>query len=250
MSGMSKNPVVMTREIDAYLKTNPDEVWVKATTDMQVVLSSRKKGEALAVPPVQPGDPVLLTRYATVDDLRNSDLRHMLMQGKLKLLSSEDAESFFTAKAKRLGAAPDQLKNDAVARENAFLQHAPLNAGDNRKADQRAVDIMKKTIPGRDDETSGGMEANPILTREAVNPRIVHLCRQASPSLKPEDRKPANLLLEEFMAIEDSMSMDDLEYIVANVGFKTVRKWAGKRQAILSGEVDVDETEEEAAESI
>lgn len=244
----TKNPVAMTREIDAYLKTNPDEVWAKATTDMQVVLSSRKKGETLGINPIEPGDPVLLTRYATVEELKNSDLRHMVMQGKLRLMSSDDAEAYFAAKAKRLNATPDRLKAEALQRESAYANHEPANSGDNRKADQRAADIMKRTMPTSSD--GGGMQINPELTRDVVKPRIVHLCRQASSQLKQEDRKPANLLLEEFLAIEDSLSMDDLEYIIANVAYKTVRSWATNRQAILSGEVIEDSESEAPVETI
>lgn len=228
-----RNPVELTKEIDAYLRSNPDEVWVKATTDMQVVLSPTNKNVQINIKPIPPGDPVNLSYRASIEDLRQSDLRHMIQRGVLKLMSPEEVHSFFEKKAARLEVSVEEARQRALQKDEEFRKSYAVV---DRRNGKSGADIMNHERPS-DDDAPGDSKINPQLRGLAVKPKIIHLVQSASSKLDPKDRKSAKLLLEEFGDIEDSLSDEDLRHIIEKVEYKTVAAWAKKR---LSGEDDTE----------
>lgn len=248
-----QSPVAATRLVDEYFKAYPDEVWARATTNAQVILSSQRKDQMLGVPPIAPGEPVLLTRYASVEDLKKSDLRHMVMQGRLRLMTPDEAQQYFEDRAQRRGESVETVRRKAEQREAAFLNHEPAALRDNngRRRDQTADDIMGKKLSGRDDmdgEQDPARAINPVLIASVIDPKVEYLCAMSSPKQPASVRKTASDLQDEFRCMEESLSMDDLEHIVATVPYKTVRNWATQRQEFLAGEEFGDGAGDEAGQ--
>lgn len=221
---MALSPTARAHLITEYFKEERDQVWVKAITDAQVVLTIKEGSDFIKVPYIEPGDPVLLTTYCSFEVLKKApDLRNMVMKGRLKLMTADEASTFFDAKAERLGTSPDAIKNQSFQRQQEYLNHEPL-------AMKAGMDVIHDTRSGTEEQNNA---VNPVLIKDRIKPKVYHLCRQSSAALPADQRKPANELQEEFLAIEESLDEDNLQYILANVGHKTIRDWAeGRIQAL------------------
>lgn len=190
-------------------------VWVKATAPrgQQVILEIRtQQGRRLKVPPIRPGDPVCLSKYATFDVIRDAeDVMQCWSNGIIKLMSSKEANDFFAVKAGRLKTTPEALKQKADQDARAALNAKPL----------------------KESEVDDSLAINTeyVNMEDVINPRLIYLCQQVSPMLKEEHRMPVNALQAELLDIEESLTLMDLEYIRANGFYPTIKKWAAARQA-------------------
>ena len=73
-----------------------------------------------------------------------------------------------------------------------------------------------------------------INSDEVINPRVLHLCTQVHPDIKDAEKMKANEMLSELETVEDSLKIDDYEYIRAHGYWKTVKNWAKARISKLS----------------
>lgn len=223
-------PSERAKAISDFFREERDNVWIKVTGDAQIVLNMKDGKDPISVPPIQPGDPILITKSVSYDQLKRAtgDFRDFVMKGYLKLLSQEEAQTYFEEKSARVGKSAEELMLASDAKWSDPVHSAGMRI---ESAEPRA----KVSAAQSESDTPG---YNPILTRDAVKPRVQHLCRQGSTQMPAEQRKPASELLEDFIDIEDSLSEDDVNYILANTAaqgeYKTVHAWANGKLASLT----------------
>lgn len=185
-------------------------VWAKATAPRgaQVITELQTAhGKRVKVPPIRPGDPVCLSKYATFDVLRDSpDLLQNANNGLIKLMTHEQANAYFERKAATLKTNPDQLRAKAEASAHASVF-------------QKARDVS--TV-----DRSQKMDDTYVSEEDVVNPRLHALCAQVQPMLKEGQKLPVNDLMSEILDLEESLTLEDLEYLDANGCYPSVKKWA------------------------
>lgn len=222
-------PSEKARWLTEFFKTDRDNVWLKSTSDMQVVLTIKDGKDILPIKPIPPGDPILITQQVDYGLLRKGtgDLRDFIMKGLIKIFSQEEAETYFTKKAAKLGVDAAELMAKAEKRSADPVAAAGMRVESN--------EVRQTPVADTDTPEAHGRGFNPVLTKDVVKPKVMTLCKRGSASQPKDLRLPARELQEEFEAIEDSLTEDDLSYIIANVNskgdYKTVRDWAESRLA-------------------
>lgn len=232
VSGAVKNSRSQT--FRAYFLEEKD-VWAKSLTDMQIILQVTNGGpkDIVKVPPLQPGDPVNLTNYASFNNLRDcQDLRHFHTNGKLKLMSQDEVDEYFVKKADRLSLTKDTVKARAARKLDDLLNTSTPTAN--------KMDAIRYSEKGPDTAD--------------VKPRVMHICAQASMSLPQANRLPVDQILERLSDLEETLTLHDVDHVIATAGhFKTVRKWALALKSdletkALDAEIAEMEEAEDAAE--
>jgi hypothetical protein len=189
-------------------------IWAKATAPRgaQVIVELQTAhGKRVKVPPVRPGDPVCLSKYATFEVLRDSpDLLQSANNGLIKLLTHAEANAFFEKKAKL-------LKTDAAA----LMQKADSSARSS---------IFQKKLETSQVDKSQRIEDTFVAEEDIVNPRLHNLCAQVQPMLKENEKMPVNEMMSEILDLEESLTLDDLEYLDANGYWPSVKKWAKSKK--------------------
>lgn len=209
-------------------------LWAKSTAPQgrQVIIHCESaSGQRYKIPPIKAGDPVCLSKFAPFGVLiENPDLIQCATSGLIKLMTSKEASGYFDKKAKL-------LKTDAQALMKKAENEARLAAQAKQTAESD-VDENRRI----DREVSASEDS-------LINPRLAHLMAQVSPMLKDHERMPASDLLASLLELEDSMSLDELEYVRARGFWPSVKKWAEKKQAELvdsSGVAENDDLADEA----
>lgn len=198
-------------------------VWAKATAPRgaQVIVEIRTANNTrVKIPPIKPGDPVCLSKYATFDVLRDApDLLQCANNGLVRLLSHVEATAFFQRKADLLKTTPDSLIQKADNEARAAVTARPLDA---TQVDQSARIYAER----------------PVDVEEAINPRLHTLAAQVSPLLKEGERLPVSTVMSELLDLEEALTMEDLEFVRSKMFYPSVKKWAEQKQhelAIASG---------------
>jgi len=187
-------------------------IWVKAIAPRgaQVIVEPKTAtGARVKVPAIKPGDPVCLSKYATFEILRDStDLNQCVTGGLLKLMTHAEVEAYFEKKASILKTSAEDLKAqaEADARKEAMARSRGLSSSEVDKS-QRVSSLEGST-------------------EDLVHPRLQALCAEVQPALKPNERMPVSELMTELLALEESITLDDLAYLQAHGFYPTVKKWA------------------------
>lgn len=202
-------------------------VWAKATApkgNQVIVECETSNGKRVKIPPIRPGEPVCLSKFATFEVLRNSpDLTQTANNGLIKLMTHAEAEAYYVKRAGTLKADPMELMQKSNARAKAEASARPL--------DVSSVDKSQKIVQGEYVDES-----------DVINPKILHLCEQVDIRLKDSDdmtakpnqrRMPVNEFMQEILELEDSLSLDEIEYIRSRGYYPTVKRWATAKQKEL-----------------
>lgn len=193
-------------------------VWAKATAakGAQVIIELKTAhGGRVKIPPIRPGDPVCLSKYATFELLRDAeDLRQAAVNGLVRLLTHTEASAIFAKKAARLKMSPAALMEQSARETAQQLRMKPL--------DPNEVD------------TSQQIPTTFVSIEDAVNPRLHHLCAQVHPMLKNNQRMPVSELMSEISDLEDVLTLDDWEFLRSSGYYPTVKKFAEQKQAELA----------------
>jgi len=222
-------PSERAKFVSDFFKEDRDNVWIKVTGSAQLVLTIKDGKDVIPVPPIRPGDPILLTKSVSYEQLRRStgDLRDFVIKGYLKLLTQEEAHTFFEAKAERTGKSAEEL-----------MLESDLRWADPVTSSGMYIDKTKPAARVSDTPEEGSPSGyNPALVRDPVQPRVQHLARQGSVQLPVDQRRPAKEILEDLIDIEESLKDVDLQFILnifATEGeYKTVRNWAERKLETL-----------------
>lgn len=185
-------------------------VWAKATAPQgrQVIAELQTAhGKRVKIPPIRPGDPICLSKFATFDVIRDSpDLIQAANNGLIKLMTHKQANDYFAKKAALLKTTPEQLKAnaEAAARQNVFT----------KRRETSEVDRSQR------------IEDSYVAEEDVVNPRLHNLCAQVQPMLKENQKMPVNEFMAEILDLEESLTLPDLEYLDALGYYPSVKKWA------------------------
>lgn len=195
-------------------------VWAKATAPRgrQVIIELKTaKGDRVKIPAIKSGDPVCLSKYATFDVLRDSsDITQCANNGLIRLMTHTEATAFFAKKAAILQTNPGELmkKSDQLARESMMNKPLAVTAVDST---QRIQDVQ-------------------VSTDDVVNPRLHHLCGQVAPQLKDNDRLPVKEFMSQILDLEETMTLEDLDYLRAHGYYPTAKKWADAKWSEMAKE--------------
>jgi len=200
-----------------YFKEEKD-VYIQNVSPGQVSLQFGRGDDAQGYTLRRKRDPINLTNYIPFKKIAEStDFRRMLARkpALFNLLTEEQYQSYFQAKAK-----VDKVSVDeAIANAEAVANH-------------KVVAPVKTTAPADEEEnTASKVERE----EDVVNPRVIHLCHQATSGEIPvsERMKPAELL-QELKDLESEFKFDDLEYVLAHIQVKAIRSWATGLQKSLT----------------
>lgn len=168
----------------------------------------------LPMPPIEPGMPVLVSRRARKEILRNcrSLLDHYDARA-CELLTREEADGFFTERAKLLGIAPSEVQNEQINAERAYLTK--------QKPDEPPP-IPKKSqnLPNESD---------------IIQPWILSLMQACDAAVDEKDRKPANEVLVMLDNARETLTVDDLQHVMARCAWSSVGDYALERLKELKG---------------
>lgn len=201
-------------------------IWAKATAPRgsQVILELKTPlGDRIKVPPLQAGDPICLSKYAFFDALKSStDITRCATSGLIRLMTTEEADAYFQKKAGILKRSADDLKREADRRSREAVTAKQL---DKSKVDKSAR---------MSDLDASRRSTDLVYEDDIVNPRVINLCHQVSPLLKEEQRLSVMELQEQLLALEDSMTLDDAQYVEANGFYPSIKKWGRAKVAELA----------------
>lgn len=197
-------------------------VWCKATAPKgrQVCVEVKTpNGQRLPLPPIKAGEPVCLSQFANFEALKDApDLSRCAQKGLIRLMDSQEADSFFVKKASILNTTPQALVDKAqqAAMQTAYAE--PL-------ADS-AIDKSQR------------LSNEFVSVEDVVNPRIQHICGEMSTSLADGQARLANDILSELVDMEESLTLEDFDFLYAgSTRYPSVRKWtAAARDALAERE--------------
>lgn len=238
---LKNNPAQPLLDIQKYFDTvDPKNggdglVWVKSIMKVEgggkgqvAVFLKNTQGERIHLPFIEPGDPICLSEYADLEDLRKgTNLRSCVSRRLLRFLTTQEAMKLVDDKAKFLGISTDELVE---------------------KARRRAQDVLnRKELDESEVDRDAALHA-PSEPEDIVNPYIRDLMAKVSVQLKDSQRVPASSIMEELLDMADQLSMDDFICIQAEGYWPTVKKWAGAKLAEMHGDSDDLENPEEGEE--
>lgn len=222
MQAAQINPAQTIMEINDFFekvdKANGGDgiVWAKATApkgNQVIIHAENSQGKRVPIPPIKAGEPVCISRFCPrLEVLRDlSDLAECARAGLLKLMTSQEAKAFFDKRAGLLKTSPQELM---------------------AKSHQEAAKVINaKPLSDAEVDTSQRLQEVPALSIEdAINPRVQHLCNQVSVRLDDDQKLPVKELMAELLNLEDSLSLEDLEYIRASGYYPSVKRWAEQKQ--------------------
>ncbi len=189
-------------------------IWVKASAPKggQVVVDVKnRQGHSIKIPALKPGDPICLSRFAPFDLIREShDLTQCVASGLVKIMSSAEANAYFEKKAKLLKTSPKALIDKVNQDAKDQLNSKPLAASE--------VDL----------DSAIGIETAEI--EDVVQGRVLNVCSHISPMLKESERWPVSKALEELLELEDSLTLEDCDYLASQGGvYPSIVKWANEK---------------------
>lgn len=235
------NPAqVMMSAIEFFDKVDRKEggdgiVWAKATAPRgaQVIVEVRTANDKrIKIPAIRAGDPVCLSKYAPFDLLRQAeDLLQCSVAGLLRLMTNDEANAYFDRKAGILKKDPEDLMRKAHLETQRALLAQPLKEAE--------VD------------TSNRISDKYVAIDDVINPRLHDICRSISPLLPEEQRKSTQEVQEILLELEDSMTLEDAEYLDANSGTRpAIKRWAQQKKAeihaLMAGLMDSGDEGEDA----
>lgn len=222
---------------DAVEKTDKG-VWAKsiAKKGRQVVIEvALDNNKRFKIPPIVPGDPVCLSKYAPFHALKNCQDLLQLAGTSIKLMTTAEARKYFDTKANLLKRTPAEVRAEAEAKERAFMRREKaLSKAD---AESHLADLEPEV--SEDDLISPQVLE---LVAEIGGPVVV----EVGPGRRKVDdskRLPAAQVLSRLFEIQESLTQDDLLYIETRGYWPSVKKWAREQIATLVTLHSIDESE-------
>jgi len=210
------------------------DVWVRATTSAQVSINVNLGADnqtSFVVPAT--GDPYNLSqRFPWEAIKRSADIRHFVAgraRPKLELMTPEEAVAYYEQKAQRRGMSVEDAMLQAEERRDKLFSMQPVSGSTATPID----DVPEYAQPNGD---------NVVRTEEIVQARVIQLCHQVDVAIPVNQRWDARRLLEELEAIETSLSVDDLQYIVGHGRYKSIIRWADLRLKAKMTDGSAEET--------
>lgn len=190
------------------------DIYVQNLSTGQVSLQFGNGDDAQGFTLTRSRDPVNLTNHVPFKKIADSTLFRKMLSRKpaiLRIMDEEEYQAYFTSKAKANKTTVEEVISAAESKRAGYKE--------------KAIAPPKTTAPA-DDDTKEKKDEEPTTVAEVINPRVIHLCHQASSKEIPEAErmKPADLL-QEFKDIQGELKFDDLEYISAHTTNKTVKAW-------------------------
>ena len=239
MANLQYNPAhTMMNVVDFFDKVDKKNggdgmVWVKATAKrgMHVIIELKgKSGERIKIPPIKPGDPICLSRYAQYEIIRDSaDLVQNASNGTIKLMTQAEALDFFEKKAQVLKTTPEALMRKSATLAQESLRAKPMSAQEVDKSQR----ISNEPGPSIDD---------------AINPYVQNLLAGVDVRLKDHERTAVTELMTELLNLEDSLTIEELDLIAATGYYPSVKKWAKAKHLELAKASGLIPTEDELSD--
>ena len=231
------------RKINEYFEKN-HEVFIQNISGGVVSLSfyhSDGRIEPFSLP--NDRRPICLTNWITKDLIRNSvDFRRLLMRKPpaIKLLSEEEYFELINKVAKETGKSVEEVESDVAEkithRESYIVPSSGEDLGlkvesppssmatklsdSDKDVDSKSDEVVSKTadidVPG--------------IADEGISPRVLQIVANCSESA--ENRMKAQDAIAELSLL--NLTNIDLNYIVGNCAYKTVRAWAQKNLLEMS----------------
>ena len=203
-----------------YFRTEHD-VWVRTTTGVQVSLNfNLGHGDTTSFVIPATGDPYNLTqRFPWEAIKRSADIRHFVAgraKPRLQLMTPGDAEAYYERKAAKKGTTVEVAMIEAEERREKMFSMQPVSG----TTAQPIEDVPEAASPNDD---------NVVRTEEIVQSRVINLCHQVDPTIPANQRWDAKRLLEELEGIENTLSVDDLQYVVGHGRYRSIIRWADIR---------------------
>ena len=184
--------------------------------------------ESVVIP--QTKDPYNLCQDVPMSVLKESmDLRKLANRRPevLRLLSYEEYTEYYEKQANKKRVTTEEAINQALEKKNKLMRKIK-NAGPMPKTmEQLALEREKMEE-----------EAEPEVQ---IHPRVVGLCAQVGSGIKEADMLKASVFLEKLEDLEDMLENADLEFLMSNAHWKTVRTWVSKVQAQRLKELNEEE---------
>lgn len=193
-------------------------VWAKSIAPrgrqvcIEVQLDNKKR---FRIPPILPGDPVCLSKYAPFHALRECQDLLQLAGTQIKLMTTAEAKQYFEKKAALLKKTPTELRGLAEQQEKSFLAR--------KKLDPSAVeDHMAEESSLADDEVI----SPPVMeiVAEIGGPAVIQLGERRR--VDDSHRLPASQALARLYEIQESLTFEDLAYVETRGYWPSVKKWA------------------------
>jgi hypothetical protein len=197
---------------------NEREIYVQNVSPGQVSLQFGKGDNSMSFTMPRKKDPLILTNHIPFKDIQAStDFRKLLNRqpAVIRVLEDKEFQKYYADKAKA---------------EKTSVDQAIIKAEQDRAEARKQVAAPVTTAPKEVEETT----EETVNAEEAVHPRVIHTCHQASDAIPVADRMKPSDLLNELKTISDEFTHDDYEYILANTKVKTVHTWAKTAQKTLS----------------
>lgn len=192
------------------------EIYIQNISTGQVSMQFGSGPDAMSFTLPRKRDPIILTNHIPFEKIKTSmEFRRMLARQPaiIKLMSDEEFQSYYTVKAVEEKVSPESL----IAKAEHVLQTQK----------QMPVDAPKS------ETAAAAEELMPVSEESVVHPKVIHLCHQASDVIPDADRMKGPELLSELKDIAEEFKMDDFEYILAHVKFKSINTWALQQQKAL-----------------
>jgi len=193
-------------------------------------------------------DPVILTNFIPFAKIKEStDFRKMAtnVPPRIAVLTEKEYEAYYARKQNITGKSDEELKREAEQARITFQNRQ------NKVDEAPPAPIHKVVEDGKYQGEKKRVEPlEIILEGETINPRLLGVCQKVSREIPQDKWPPAIQVLEELQTIADTvaLSSEDLDYIRANVPFKTVRKWAQNFQNALAAAEEIDDGLDEVLE--
>jgi hypothetical protein len=262
------------------------ELWVQNTSSTQVSIQFEiGPGQTAGVLVPVGSDPVCLTNEVPFESIKKSfDLRKLLnrVPGVLRLISAEDAEAYFVARAQAANSyTTDPATGKLVPNVSAAMAEAerlrqasrsvgeetavvdtdgqvrftpPRSALELQAINSEAAGNVaegedgNRTAAGRmtpQDIAAAGFANGPVRSDQVVRPALLNLCQQVSLQLPKAARMEAKPFFEAIRRMEATLTLEELQYIEAHGNYRTVKKWARDLQAVRNPDGEPDGLEDD-----
>jgi hypothetical protein len=215
------------RSIERYFKDN-EEVYVQNISGGVVSLTfydTDGRPEPFSL--INDRRPIRLTDYIPKEIIRKSSaLRKLLMRRPpvLRLLSEENYAGTITTIAKETDKTPEEVVDELSEKISNRRTKLPESAEEKKAKEDLKLEVI-------DASEDGGPEGDdleiPGTVDSGINPRVIQVVADCSD--QATKRIKAGEALAEFKNM--NLSIDDLNYIIGNCGYRTVVSWAQKEVA-------------------
>lgn len=253
---------------ECFFKQDDGDVWVQNLTDMQISLdieTGNGQSQGKLIPPSP--DPLNLTEEFAFEALKKSNnfrktvAKRVNGRPQLILLTAEQVDAYYEAKARAMGAvyadgtanidaaldAAEQTRRKLTTREvdGEHVNASNLQGFAPPKSAQELIAIHQaqqgiQAGPGmlRSTREQAGMAFNAqqggILMEEVVNPKVLHLCQQVNPQIPVESRMPAADFFSALQTMQANLRLEDYQHIESHGTYRTVKTWARQQIARMS----------------